>query len=103
MSDESLTRQRHSLLITHNSFITHYYRIVIIHHILLDGASEYEKKSHRIDAASFQSSPDGTIAHIYAAENRQRDLEPPYAANTPPKRGPFSFRKRNDPREIGTP
>src|SRR4051812_20171206 len=81
----------------------HYYRIVIIRQILLEGASEYEKKSHRIDAASFESSANAPIAHVYAPKNWQHEIIGPYIANTPPRRGPFSFRKRNDPREIVTP
>ena len=95
-------RKSYSSLITrHSSLITIF--IVIIAQILLDGASEYERKSQRIDAASFEISDNASIAHVYAPKNWQREIDIPYIANTPPKRAPFSFRKRNDPREIVTP
>src|SRR5437868_5669195 len=69
-------RKSYSSLITrHSSLITIF--IVIIAQILLDGASEYERKSQRIDAASFEISDTAPIAHVYAPKNCSARSTPP--------------------------
>jgi len=78
--------------------------MMIVAHLLLDGASQYERKCHRIDSAAFGALDDparAQLAHVYAPENFTIDLAIPYVANTAPGRS--LFRKSLQPREIVTP
>ena len=74
---------------------------VLITHLLLDGASEYERKCHRIDSAAFPAAADPQLAHVYAPENFTIDLTIPYVANAAPRS--TIFRKSKQPQEIVTP
>src|SRR5437868_5669196 len=97
-------RDEKKLLITHHSsLVTHYYlhrdhrpnpprrRIRIRAKVTAHRRRIIRDQRHGADRARLRT------------EELQREIDTPYIANTPPKRAPFSFRKRNDPREIVTP
>jgi hypothetical protein len=86
---------------------------VIIAQLLLDGASEYERKSQRLDFASLAAHHDvrlgdiraAQIVHVYAAAGFDgravRDLTVPYVCNVRPK--PRRFRQAAQPQRMITP
>ena len=80
--------------------------------IVVTGASEYERKSQRIDAAVLAAAghaivPAGSaeIAHVYAPPqfpaSAVRDLRVPYVASSSPEQG--LFRRASEPRGVITP
>src|SRR6266550_1743826 len=72
-------------------------RIVIIGQLVLPGASEYERKSQRIDFASLSTEHDvrvgeigdADLIHIYASRDFEMTLDRPYISNARPKRRRF--------------
>lgn len=89
-------------------------RPLTIAQILLDGASEYERKSQRIDAVGLAAShtitsdPAGAdLAHVYGPSpipaGAARRIGIPYVASSAPARSRLSFRKTPQPRQIITP
>jgi len=82
---------------------------VIIGQLLLPGASEYERKSQRIDFVSLSTEHDvrvGEIAdadlvHIYAPRDFEMTLDRPYVSNARPKRR--RFRRNVEPERVVTP
>jgi glycosyltransferase involved in cell wall biosynthesis len=86
---------------------------VIIAQLLLPGASEYERKSQRIDFASLASEHDvrlgeianADIVHVYAPHDFDpkavRDIGLPYVSNARPKAR--RFRKSVQPHRLVTP
>lgn len=82
---------------------------MIIGQLVLPGASEYERKSQRIDFASLSIEHDvriGEIAdadlvHIYASRDFDMKLDRPYVSNARPKRR--RFRRNVEPDRVVTP
>ena len=86
---------------------------VIIAQLVLPGASEYERKSQRIDFASLAAEHDvrfgeianADIVHIYAPHDFDpkavRDIGLPYVSNARPKAR--RFRKSVQPHRVITP
>jgi hypothetical protein len=82
---------------------------VIIAQLLLPGASEYERKSQRIDFASLSAehdirigeAADADLVHVYAPEVMTIDLNLPYVSNARPKRR--RFRRTAQPERVITP
>jgi len=82
---------------------------VIIAQLLLPGASEYERKSQRIDYASLSAEHDARIGeandadliHLYAPEEMRIELDLPYVSNVRPKRR--RFRRTTQPERVITP
>jgi hypothetical protein len=82
---------------------------VIVAQLLLPGASEYERKSQRIDFASLSEEHDvrigdangADLVHVYAPEEMRIELDLPYVSNTRPKRR--HFRRTAEPERVITP
>ena len=82
---------------------------MIIAQLLLPGASEYERKSQRIDYASLSEEHDVRIGHasgadlihVYAPEEMSIELDLPYVSNARPKRR--FFRESAEPERVITP
>jgi len=82
---------------------------VIIAQLLLPGASEYERKSQRIDFASLSAEHDVRIGetnnadliHVYAPDDMRVDWKLPYVSNVRPKRR--RFRRTAQPERVITP
>jgi len=82
---------------------------VIIAQLVLPGASEYERKSQRIDFASLSAehdvrigdAADADLIHVYAGDDMRVDLKLPYVCNAHPKRR--RFRKTTQPERVITP
>jgi hypothetical protein len=82
---------------------------VIIGQLLLPGASEYERKSQRIDFASLSAEhevrlgeiADADLVHIYAPRDFELRLDRPYVSNARPKRR--RFRRNVEPERVVTP
>jgi hypothetical protein len=82
---------------------------VIIAQLVLPGASEYERKSQRIDFASLSvehdirigEAADADLIHVYAPEDIRIDLNLPYVSNVRPKRR--RFRRTAQPERVITP
>lgn len=82
---------------------------MIIAQFLLPGASEYERKSHRIDFASLSAEHDVRIGsangadliHVYAPDDVRVDWKLPYVSNVRPKRR--RFRRTAQPERVITP
>jgi glycosyltransferase involved in cell wall biosynthesis len=82
---------------------------VIIAQLLLPGASEYERKSQRIDFASLSEEHDvrigdangADLVHVYAPEEMRIELDLPYVSNARPKRR--LRRKSAEPERVITP
>jgi hypothetical protein len=82
---------------------------VIIAQLLLPGASEYERKSHRIDFASLSTEHDvrvgeigdADLIHVYASRDFEMKLDRPYVSNARPKRR--RFRRNVEPQRVVTP
>lgn len=84
---------------------------MIIAQVVLPGASEYERKSQKIDFVALSAEHDvrvgdvngADIVHFYAprAMDPVRDLRVPYVSNARPKRRPF--RKILEPTAVITP
>ena len=82
---------------------------MIIGQLVLPGASEYERKSQRIDFASLSAEHDvrvGEIAdadlvHVYAPPDFEMRLDRPYVSNARPKRR--RFRRNVEPERVVTP
>jgi hypothetical protein len=82
---------------------------VIIAQLVLPGASEYERKSQRIDFASLSTehdvrigeAADADLIHVYAPEVMDVDLNLPYVSNVRPK--PRRFRRKSQPERVITP
>jgi len=87
----------------------HKVRIVIIAQLLLPGASEYERKSQRIDFVSLSAehdvrigaAADADLIHVYAPNDMRVDLNLPYVSNARPKRR--RFRRTAQPERVITP
>lgn len=89
-------------------------RTLTIAQIVLDGASEYERKSQRIDAAALAASftvvadpAAADLAHIYGPSPLPaaavRRIAIPWVASAAPLRRRFDFRRAPLPRAILTP
>jgi DhnA family fructose-bisphosphate aldolase class Ia len=86
----------------------HKVRVVIIAQLVLPGASEYERKSQRIDFASLSAEHDVRIGdaagadliHVYAPEEMRLDLNLPYVSNVHPRRR--RFRRSAQPERVIT-
>jgi hypothetical protein len=84
-------------------------RIVIIAQLLLPGASEYERKSQRIDFASLSAEHDvrigdangADLVHVYGPDPMSIELDVPYVANARLKRR--RFRRITPPERVITP
>jgi glycosyltransferase involved in cell wall biosynthesis len=85
---------------------------LIIAQVVTADASEYERKSQRIDAAALAASGHtivedvrgAEIVHVYAGGELPRlDLRKPFVANVGSKKRRFAFRRGVEPREIVTP
>lgn len=85
---------------------------MIIAHVVAPDASQYERKSQRIDAAALAASghtitgdPDSAeIVHVYAGPALPRlDFRKPFVTNVAQKKRRFSFRRGAEPRAIVTP
>jgi len=82
---------------------------VIIAQLLLPGASEYERKSQRIDFASLSAehdvrigeTNDADLIHVYAPDDMRVDWKLPYVSNVRPKRR--RFRRTTQPERVITP
>jgi len=82
---------------------------VIIAQLLLPGASEYERKSQRIDFASLSAehdvrigaANDADLIHVYAPDDMRVDWKLPYVSNVRPKRR--RFRRTAQPERVITP
>jgi hypothetical protein len=82
---------------------------VIIAQLVLPGASEYERKSQRIDFASLSvehdirigDATDADLIHVYAPEAMRIDLSLPYVSNVRPKRR--RFRRTAQPKRVVAP
>jgi hypothetical protein len=82
---------------------------VIIAQLLLPGASEYERKSQRIDFAALSAEHDvrigyangADLVHVYAPEPMWIELDVPYVSNARLKRR--RFRRITPPERIITP
>jgi glycosyltransferase involved in cell wall biosynthesis len=82
---------------------------VIVAQLLLPGASEYERKSQRIDLASlsaehevrFGDATGADLIHVYAPADMRLDPTRPYVSNIRPKRRPF--RRTAEPERVITP
>lgn len=82
---------------------------MIIAQLLLPGASEYERKSQRIDFASLSAehdvrigeASDADLIHVYAPEAMHVDLKLPYISNAHPNRR--RFRRTPQPERVITP
>jgi hypothetical protein len=82
---------------------------VIVAQLLLPGASEYERKSQRIDFASlsaehdvrFGDASDADLIHVYSPDDVRLDLTLPYVSNVRPKRR--RFRRTAQPERVITP
>jgi len=82
---------------------------VIIAQLLLPGASEYERKSQRIDFASLSAehdvrigeTNDADLIHVYAPDDMRVDWKLPYVSNVRPKRR--RFRRTAQPERVITP
>jgi hypothetical protein len=82
---------------------------VIVAQLLLPGASEYERKSQRIDFAllsadrdvRFGDVSDADLIHVYAPDDARLDLTLPYVSNVRPKRR--RFRRTAQPERVITP
>jgi len=82
---------------------------VIIAQLVLPGASEYERKSQRIDFASLSAehnvrigeAADADLIHVYAPEEMRVDLKEPYVSNVHPRRR--RFRRTAQPERVITP
>jgi hypothetical protein len=87
----------------------HKVRVVIIAQLVLPGASEYERKSQRIDFASLSAEHDVRIGdaahadliHVYAPEEMFVKLDRPYVSNGRLRRK--RFRRATPPERIITP
>jgi hypothetical protein len=82
---------------------------VIIAQLLLPGASEYERKSQRIDFESLSAehdvrigeAADADLIHVYAPDEMRVDLKLPYVSNVHPRRR--RFRQMMQPERVITP
>jgi hypothetical protein len=82
---------------------------VIIAQLVLAGASEYERKSQRIDFASLPAEHDVRIGdaagadliHVYAPQAMRVDWKLPYVSNVRPQRR--RFRRTAEPEHVITP
>jgi hypothetical protein len=82
---------------------------VIIAQLILPGASEYERKSQRIDFVSLSAEHDVRIGeaagadliHVYAPDEMFVDLDLPYVSNARPRRR--RFRRARPPERVVTP
>lgn len=82
---------------------------MIIAQLLLPGASEYERKSQRIDFASLSAehdvrigeTNDADLIHVYAPDDMHVDWKLPYVSNVRPKRR--RFRRTAQPERVITP
>lgn len=82
---------------------------MIIAQLVLPGASEYERKSQRIDFASLSvehdirigDATDADLIHVYAPEAMRIDLSLPYVSNVRPKRR--RFRRTAQPKRVVAP
>ncbi|MEA2328606.1 MAG: hypothetical protein QOE68_3565 [Thermoanaerobaculia bacterium] len=82
---------------------------MIIAQFLLPGASEYQRKSQRIDLESLSAEHDVRIGeasgadliHVYAPEEMRVDLRLPYVSNVHPRRR--RFRQTMQPERVITP
>jgi hypothetical protein len=87
----------------------HKVRIVIIAQLVLPGASEYERKSQRIDFSSLSAehdvrigeTADADLIHVYAPEPMFVELDLPYVSNARLKRK--RFRRMTPPERVITP
>ena len=87
----------------------HKVRIVIIAQLVLPGASEYERKSQRIDFVSLSAesdvrigdAADADLIHVYAPDEMFVDLDLPYVSNARLKRK--RFRRMTLPERVITP
>jgi hypothetical protein len=87
-------------------------RVVRVAQIVTSDASQYERKSQRIDAASLiaaghtivADAREADIVHVYAGrELPPLDFRTPFVASTGPKTRRFAFRRGAEPRAIVTP
>src|SRR5438270_804417 len=84
-------------------------RSVIIAQLVLPGASEYERKSQRIDFVELSAQHDVRIGetsgadliHVYAPEEMRVELTLPYVSNVHPRRR--RFRRTSQPERVITP
>ena len=84
-------------------------RSVIIAQLVLPGASEYERKSQRIDFVELSAQHDVRIGetsgadliHVYAPEEMRVELTLPYVSNVHPRRR--RFRRTIQPERVITP
>lgn len=82
---------------------------MIVAQLVLPGASEYERKSQRIDFASLSAEHDvrvgaaaeADLIHVYAPEEMFVELDRPYVSNGRPRRK--RFRRMTPPERIITP
>jgi hypothetical protein len=82
---------------------------VIIAQLVLPGASEYERKSQRIDFESLSAehdvrvgeAADADLIHVYAPDVMRIELQRPYVSNVRPKRR--RFRQTAEPERVITP
>jgi glycosyltransferase involved in cell wall biosynthesis len=82
---------------------------VIIAQLVLPGASEYERKSQRIDFELLSAehdvrigeAADADLIHVYAPEVMRVELKLPYVSNVRPKRR--RFRRIAEPERVITP
>ena len=82
---------------------------MIIGQLVLPGASEYERKSQRIDFAALSSEhdvrvgeiADADVVHVYAPRDFSITLEKRYVSNAHPKRR--RFRRNVEPVRVVTP
>lgn len=74
-------------------------------HILVEGASEYERKHHRIDSADTVAPADADLIHLYAPSEfpapAVQGLRVPYVASGKPRQS--IFRHVTEPAAIITP
>jgi hypothetical protein len=85
---------------------------VIVAQVVLDDATEYERKCQRIDAASLPAAgytitddpAAAQIVHVYAGRKLPAlRFTPPFVANIASTRRRFSFRRESNPAAIVTP
>jgi hypothetical protein len=82
---------------------------VIIAQLLLPGASEFQRKSQRIDFESLSAehdvrigeAADADLIHVYAPDEMRVDLKLPYVSNVHPRRR--RFRQMMQPERVITP
>lgn len=82
---------------------------MIIAQLLLPGASEFQRKSQRIDFESLSAehdvrigeAADADLIHVYAPDEMRVDLKLPYVSNVHPRRR--RFRQMMQPERVITP